>query len=220
MRFYVLILGNIENHGLHLPDDVDFVISKHIAKRIIDEYPKIVSGSSEIKRGVGGIPPKDCFRLEEYQRVVKSKLIDILKNIDSVLIINSHYPNNAVIQQVIEELDLGYKKIVLVDVWNLIMSELNAMFEEEELGHGAKAETSLYVYATEAKIESCKNNLGSLKRYNKQKNKKYWTYPIKFSKNGVYGVVEGFSKETGKTISDTIFNKIKNVIQDEFNLLF
>ena len=216
MRLHLLVLGNIENHGQHLPCDVDTVISKHISERILFELGTKKIKISVVSKGLGGVPPRNSYLIDEYYKKIKNKIKKMVKNSKHILIINSHYPNNFIVQQILEELGGFYKKAILIDVWKIISKELNKKFDEKHMGHGGAIETSLYTYATNTSVSNHKNNISALEDYKKWKNQIYWKYPIKFSDNGVYGIVDGFSKEIGKFISNLITKKICKIIQSEF----
>ncbi|WP_305139873.1 creatininase family protein [Thomasclavelia cocleata] len=223
-------VGSIEQHGPHLPLNVDIMISSAFTREINNKLkntiiaPELTFGARSFPNSGGENLPGTVFisgniLIKVYIDIIKSY---INAGFRKIVFINAHWENEAFLAEAIEickrENILKDIKLLMLSWWSLISdNEMIEIFGKEFIGwhaeHAGKAETSLMMYfypemVRNDKLMICKN-VPSLGIY-------LHPIPLKWiGKQGVLSSSVNSSKEYGKILAEITIDRITNLIKKE-----
>ena len=153
MDMVILPVGAVEQHSLHLPLNVDYLIAQEIARAVstktgVPVLPALAYGHSANHRG---FPGTYSLRPETFQSIVE-ELCDwiVMEGFRRVLFVNGNLPNQFPIQCAIANIGGKHPDLRLRTLnWWDINPELRAWFStDESFGrcHANVAETSLMLH--------------------------------------------------------------------------
>ena len=167
-RILFIPCGSLEQHGPHLPLNVDTVITEEIAKRIASTCGGIVApainyGARSLPGGGGGygFPGNIHIRGELLIEIYYDIIHSFLKNgARRLVIINGHWENYSFLIEAIEKLreenKLEGKKLCSLSWWDVVNSEEMIGIFGEFFGwhteHAGQAETALMMYYHSEKV--------------------------------------------------------------------
>jgi creatinine amidohydrolase len=153
-RIFVLPLGSLEQHGLHLPVFTDSLIISHIANRVeqlrseqIVMFPVQWLGHSPHHRRFG------CVSLDfnPYVQMIRGMCASAIRvGARKILLINGHGGNDTPCKAAQRELKSDYEEledlyIVYAAYWNLAAEQFTAIRSSPigGMGHACEMETSV-----------------------------------------------------------------------------
>jgi len=217
-------VGQIEEHGRHLPVDTDAVIAERVAtavaQRVEDEMPVLVMptlwtgySAKAVARWTG--------TLRVRMRVFADLVFDVCRSLiemglDRIVIINAHGHHPALLETAAREIadDCGVH-IAVVNVWSMGAEAFSAVRKSRPGGaiHGGEFETSLMLYFG-APVDMSKATDEDIMRYNSEfvpadgfagSKKVFWsTWGIQESTTGIYGDPTVASADTGRVVFEAI----------------
>ena len=161
-RIIILPVGSLEQHGPHLPLNVDVVIPTSLAKMVSEELdamvlPPIVYGYKSHPTSGGGELFPGTTSLDGITLI--NLTLDILRETyrhggRRFLILNGHYENVAFVTEAVELLvrEVDDARVVILSWWEQVSDEMvDELFAETgfpgwEPEHAAITETSLMQY--------------------------------------------------------------------------
>jgi creatinine amidohydrolase len=153
--------GSVEQHGPHLPLDVDIVNAHAIAAAAatsVDDFPVLVSppvwtGLSHYKQGhIGTI----TLRMETYVEVVADICRSIYRNgFQRIILLNGHGGNRSINQAIAVKLAEEDVFILPITYWDMVTELLQTQSESDagSIGHAGEWETSLQLYLRPALVD-------------------------------------------------------------------
>ena len=150
----ILPVGSVEQHGPHLPLDVDIFDSWTIAQRAAERMqsipvvvaPPIWWGLSSFHMGYAG---SLTLRLETFTALVDDVCTSIQAHgFKKIVLLNGHGGNMAFIKAAVIKLAAQGIPAAAVTYWDLIPNEMAAISKTDGggIGHGGEMETSLQLY--------------------------------------------------------------------------
>ncbi len=213
----ILPIGSHEQHGPANPLGTDFLIADALAK----EAAK--------RTGVAALPPIPfgvSFHHMHFpgtitiaERVLEEYVLEVLKSlakwgVKKVLIINGHggnlYPLMIASRRAREELGI---KAYIYQWWTSSREKLAELFEPEERGHAAAAETSLNMYLNEQWVRKDRLKDERPKKHELENKIITFTYTKEKSRSGVFGKQLNATPEKGKTLFDTLIEDLVKIIE-------
>jgi creatinine amidohydrolase len=150
----IVPVGSVEQHGPHLPLDVDIVDALALAAATAEAMrpdpvvvsPPIWSGLAHYKMGhVGTI----TLRFETYVAMVSDVCHSIHANgFERIILLNGHGGNRAINQAIAVKLAEDDIFILPITYWDMVQELLDAESERDHgsIGHAGEWETSLQLY--------------------------------------------------------------------------
>ncbi|MEM0361529.1 MAG: creatininase family protein [Sulfolobales archaeon] len=229
----LLPVGSIEQHGLHLPLGLDYLIVDELAKRFVErvrssgikviKLPPIPYGLSSMWSGNPGT-------LEVSEASFMNYLYDLIKSImrcgiKKVLILNGHAGNSDALKVVARRVvnDVGGDSLVIVTSWwELVGDVINEVFESKFF-HADEIETSIAI-ALNIRVVS-ERAVGSEvdRRYDDfwhsldlTKRPKAYVYRFEGFKRlpGSYGNPDKANYEKGVRLVNSIMDRLTKLIVD------
>jgi creatinine amidohydrolase len=150
----LLPIGSTEQHGAHLPVDVDIVCATAVCRQAAEQTtdfpiliaPGIWSGYSPHHMDYAG---SLTLSVATFQAIVREVCQAILHHgFRKVVLVNGHGGNMSLIATVAAQLTTSGQPIASCSWWELIKTELPTILtgETKAVGHACEAETSLYLY--------------------------------------------------------------------------
>lgn len=147
-------LGSTEQHGPHLPVDVDIVCATAVCRRaaeLADDFPILVapsvwSGYSPHHMDFAG---SITVSVATFQALVREICQAILHHgFQKIVLVNGHGGNVSLLGTVAVQFATSGRPIALCSWWNLVQDDFQAILEGElkGVGHACEAETSLYLH--------------------------------------------------------------------------
>jgi creatinine amidohydrolase len=153
MEMVMLPVGAVEQHSLHLPLNVDFLLAQEIARGVsaltgVPVLPAIPYGHSSNHRG---FPGTYSLRPETFQKVIEEMCEWMhAEGFRRVLFVNGNLPNQFPLQNAIANCGARYPDMRMRAMsWWEINAELRTWFStDESFGrcHANVAETSLMLH--------------------------------------------------------------------------
>ncbi|MEZ4499494.1 MAG: creatininase family protein [Thermomicrobiales bacterium] len=150
----IVTTGSVEQHGPHLPLDVDIVDAHAIAAAAamtIDDFPVVVSppiwtGLSHYKQGH---PGTITLRMETYVEVVCDVCRSIHRNgFQRIILLNGHGGNRSINQAIGIKLAEEDIFILPITYWDMVGDLLHkhSLRDGGSIGHAGEWETALQLY--------------------------------------------------------------------------
>lgn len=230
-----LPVGATEQHGRHLPLNVDVVLPTAIAERAARRVgglvaPTLAYGNRSQPRSGGGsiFPGTLNLAAHTFSLVLRDVLIDLFRQkVRKIVVLNGHYENIAPVVEAIElALDaIGRDRcsgliILKIDHWDLLRPEtLKKVFPSGypgiELEHASVIETSMMLALRPDLVD-----LSQALNDGPAKFLPYDRYPVPPSEvppSGVLSLTEGSSAEKGNLLLADCDEQIAEIVRREFN---
>jgi creatinine amidohydrolase len=236
----ILPFGTLEEHGLHLPVNVDAVIAEEVAKRVgeavKDKYPVLVmpvawAGYSvkKMNKWPGVISVRSEVLTEAWFDVMASL---VRMGFKKLLCVNGHGQNPEMIKlaarRISDEFDVN---VVTSNVWSMA-AETMKKIRQSDLGgcggHGDELETSLMLHLTDL-VDMRKATKEDIMRYRSE----FYpgdtfgsatggaflsTWYVQESKTGIYGDPTVATKETGRLLVEGLVSSYVRLIDEYMTL--
>jgi creatinine amidohydrolase len=228
-RVIILPVGAFEQHGPHLPLNVDVVIPTNFASRVADQINGMVlapitygykshptSGGGQLFAGTTSLDGATLIHLA----------LDILRETyrhggRKFLIMNGHYENVAFLTEAIDLFlrNSGDSKVLLVSWWDQVSDELveeifaGAGFPGWDTEHAGITETALMQYFAPELVREDK-----IIDDQSERKPTYSIYPAPdniIPKSGVLYKATYASREKGEKLAKHVTDRIVQIAQDE-----
>ncbi len=227
-------LGATEQHGRHMPLNVDAVLPTAIAERVARRagglvIPTIPYGNRSQPRSGGGsrFPGTINLSAQTFSLVVRDVICELFRHgARKIVVLNGHYEN---IWPSIEGIELAIEalrsagtdglKLVRVDHWELISADTLARifpsgYPGIELEHASVIETSMMLALNPKAVhlaEALNDGPARFKPYDC-----YPEPPAEVPASGVLSLTEGSSAEKGVWLFGEIEERLLQIVQQEF----
>lgn len=203
MRMAIVPTGATEQHGPHLPLNVDYLCAYRIALGVSEEtgipvFPALPFGHSG---GHAGLPATLSLRPETFQKVIE-ELCEWAYDTGfrKILFLNGHLPNIAPLQCAITNLCVAHPDFRLraLSWWDITTDLQKMMYGDSSYGfpHGNIVETSMLRYFRDDLVDMSK----AVKIEGRDK-KMFFAYLLrKLSKTGHMGDPSGSTVELGEKL--------------------
>jgi creatinine amidohydrolase len=221
----ILPVGSLEQHGPHLPVEVDSMLGEQVALRsarklVAAGHPALVlpnmwTGVSEHHMSFGGTITLD---LPTFVAVIEQIVKSVLRHgFRRVVLLNGHGGNENALRSITDELTPKYRApIVEFTYWYAAAEAIGAILETQaNVMHACEAETAMMMavrpeLVAEARIPLAKSN----RTPDPAPGLYRWRTLGAMSSSGVVGNPEAASPDKGRrlldAISDTIAAKLAN----------
>ena len=235
----LLPLGQVEEHGEHLPVSTDYVIADEVAKRIAGEaakkiplllMPTIWTGYSqaEVAQWPGTI------RLRT--RTLMDLLFDVCASLiemgfRKIVILNSHGHHPGIINVVLRELsdEFGVAVAAIANLPAMCKEEYAKLRKSAPGGsiHGGEWETSLMLAlnqpvnmkkATKKDVFKYSSPFVPLDSFSGSKKVDWSTWAIQKSRTGIYGDPTAATREKGERIEAAVLGDMETIVDSLLGL--
>lgn len=150
----LLPLGSTEQHGPHLPVDVDIACSTNVCRRaaeLVEDFPILLapgvwSGYSPHHMDFAG---SITLSAETFQAVVRDVVQSIWHHgFRKIVLVNGHGGNGSLLGTVSVQFATSGRPVALCSWWDLVRDDFRTILDGElkGVGHACEAETSMYLY--------------------------------------------------------------------------
>ena len=231
-KVVLLPVGSLEQHGPHLPLDVDVIIPTNFARMIDNEIGCVVlptinygykshttSGGGQLFPGTTSLNGNTLINL----------VLDILQETyrhggRQFGIINGHYVNEAFIIEAVDLFLKGVKdaKVAIISWWDQVSDEMveylfaEAGFPGWDTEHAGITETSLMLYFAQEKVRE-----GAIIDDQGEWKPTYSVFPPSddiIPKSGVLYKATYASKEKGEKLAIQVTEKFVSIFRHEFKV--
>lgn len=232
----ILPLGATEEHGHHLPLDVDTRIVTNIciaaAKRTQMDVviPEIPFGFESHHMGIPGTINIPSDILIEFGRAVTGSLA--IHGFKHILLVNGHGSNRSIIDLIARNTIVDYPDTLCASIswWELqeVRDVANEILESDPTSHGCELETSVYLHLKKELVQMDKARIDGLNNLTPH----FWSdllgrRPEGFSNpaammeiwhtitgSGVRGNPTNATPEKGKLIFDAAVNELVDLLNE------
>jgi creatinine amidohydrolase len=209
----VVPIGSIEQHGPHLPVQVDTLLVSEVARRAaarvaahepIVVLPTIWSGLAEHHMSLGGTLTLDLATFFGLVRCVVGSLVR--SGFRRILVLNGHGGNIAALNALVGELSSEMKlPIALATYWLLVPEAFKTILEHQSsVQHACEAETSMLLALRPELVDMAQLADASFPaEWSGGSGGVYvWSPVASWSPSGVAGFPQGASAEKGRRLLD------------------
>ena len=235
----ILPFGTVEEHGLHLPVNVDAVIADEVAKRVgeavKDRVPVLVmpvtwAGYSirRMNKWPGVISIRSEILVEAWFDLMASL---VKMGFRKLLCLNAHGQNPEMIKLAARRISDEYDvHVVTSNCWSMAADTMKKIRKSQIGGchHGCEFETSLMLYLTDL-VDMSKATNEDVMRYRSE----FYpgdmfgsatggtflsTWHVQESKTGIYGDPTVATKETGRLLVEGMVRNYGRLIDEYMSL--
>jgi creatinine amidohydrolase len=225
----VLCTGSVEQHGPHMPLDVDLRIPYGLGLRLCERVravlapPVYYAGHSQPATGGGQhFPGTTAIRGHTLSSLIGDILADFARQgCRRFLVLNGHFENTAFIAEAArEESAKSGVKVVVANWWEMVPDEalrklFPAGFPGWEVEHASLTETSLMMYMHP--------DLVHIDRIPPQQGKRHQPTALVFPEpaglvpeTGILYTAEGASESIGEALTNLILERLLQIVAREF----
>ena len=230
-RIIILPVGSLEQHGPHLPMNVDVVIPKNLATMTAEQVeslvlPSIAYGYKSHPTSGGGQLFPGTTSLDGTTFI--NLILDILRETyrhggRRFLILNGHYENVSFLTEAVELFirEADGARVVILSWWDQVSDEMvdklftEAGFPGWDTEHAAITETSLMLYFSPELVREDK-----IIDDQSERKPTYSIFPPPddiIPKSGVLYKATYASREKGEELAKHILDKIVKIVSDELS---
>lgn len=221
----VIPIGSIEQHGPHLPVQVDTLLVSEVARRtarlVADKLPIVVlptiwSGLAEHHMSLGGTLTLD---LATFFGLVRGIVRSVARNgLSKILLLNGHGGNMTALNALVGELSVEMSlPIALATYWIPAQQEFAEILEKQvSVAHACEAETSMLLALRPDLVV-----MTELERVNPPSEWEggasdvyVWQSVSDWSPSGVAGVPNAASAEKGEKLLDAAAKALADRLRD------
>lgn len=222
----ILPCGAIEQHGPHLPVDVDYFdavyLSKCVAERCKDPKPFVlpaipfgVSYHHEDFKGTLSVTN------EALSRFVYDLGMSLAANgIKKIIIINGHGDNMPALTNAAQMINRDARIFVCVDTGESSDADISMITESKNDVHAGEIETSTSLSTRpelvnmDSLVDENVNFGSSFLNYDSERSVKWYVRTKKISESGVIGVPSRASKEKGDRIWEIMIRQLVCLVEE------
>lgn len=224
-KLVILPTGSTEQHGRHLPLDVDTFLVESVCLELGRRVPDKVLILPTIAYGLNmhHIDFPGTIHIEPETFI--AFCLNITKSVayhgfKKILLINGHGSNSPLVDLVARKTVLATESICMaVNYFSLAMEAFNKIRETEVIAHADEFETSLYLYLASERVRMDKAIAGNDVAGKYVSSDSTSNYPVRFNdfwgrwtKTGVHGDPTKATAEKGKIIFDAIIDGLANIV--------
>ncbi len=226
----VLPIGSVEDHGYHLPLDVDNYLIWNICEATAKRSPDDILLMPLIPYGFETHHMDFTGTIDVSQEHLLNFVLDIVKSVahhgfERILIADGHGSNMPILELVARRAILETDALCACFIWpGLAAKEIDAVRESEKQGmaHAAELETSVYLHLAPEKVEMDK----AVKDIGMPESEFIWIdlmngSPVRlmdewtrFSKSGVYGDATIATAEKGKVVFEAVVAAFGRLVKE------
>ena len=175
----IIPIGSVEDHGRHLPLDVDnFLIGsicEEVARRIPDEVLLLPVDPVRLRRSPHELPGTITVKPEHLEAFVLDITLSLAHHgFQKILIADGHGSNMPILDLVARKTIIQSDALCATFLWPALIAELLQKTRESEypggMSHACELETSVYLHLNEAAVQMEKAE----KEIGFHKSKYYW----------------------------------------------
>lgn len=228
-KWVLVPVGSVEQHGPHLPLDVDTVIPEALCKALSPRVsglmaPTISYGARSIPASGGGPSYPGTIRIRG--RVLIEFYEDIISGFISagahrILLLNGHYENEPLLVEAAErcrEKGISADAIVVITSWwSMVSSDvIEEIFHNDFPGwhaeHAGQTETALMLYLApervgDERVDHPRPGPAGIYRHP--------VLPNQIGTKGVLSRTSGVTAEMGKTLFEHLVERLEQLLQED-----
>lgn len=239
----LLPVGQVEEHGPHLPLDCDCIIARETAKTVaealVSELPVLVMPTvwtAYTVRQVARWPGLITFREPEPMiQMIYDILASLVENgFNKIVIINAHGNNPAILELACRRIGSDYDVFPAVTYVLGMSKTIGPQVRQSEMGgcggHAGEEETALLLHLTPELVHMDRATDQDIVRYQTRffpgdiyaqvpnaVSGVYWsTWGVVESETGVYGDPTAATADTGKALFEAIVNNYKAFLREYY----
>lgn len=154
VKAIIIPLGSIEQHSTHLPIGTDYLISYRlaleIARKVLEKRQELVIVTPPIPYGIScEWISRGNYTLSLSAHTYMSLIKEIIENYVSlgfknIILLNAHGGNRCALELVAREVASRVNvKIILINWWELVSTEIEKYTNQKKMLHAGEVETSL-----------------------------------------------------------------------------
>jgi len=221
----ILPIGQVEEHGKHLPVSTDTVIAEAVGQRLAEALVSEDLPTLVMPTVWSGYSTKEMTRWPGTMRVRPQVLTDLIYDISSsliemgfrkIMILTSHGHHTGILRVVVRQIADSYDVYMALVSPATLSTEQYSQIRRSERGgsiHGGEWETSLMLYLNEP-VDMQQATDEDTMRYHSDfiagdnfvgGQKVFWsTWNVQKSKTGIYGDPTVATAETGQATMEAI----------------
>lgn len=227
-KLIILPTGSTEQHGRHLPLEVDAFLVESVCLEVGRRIPEQVLILPTVSYGLnlhhidfpGTIHIEPEIFIDFCLNITKSVAYHGFKKI---LIVNGHGSNSPLVDLIARKTVLSTESLcAAVNYFSLAVEEFNKVRDTEVIAHSDEFETSLYLYLAPERVQMDKAKADSDVIGKYMSSDSTGDYPVRFNdfwgrwtESGVHGNPNSATAEKGKIIFEASVSGLVEVV-DEF----
>jgi creatinine amidohydrolase len=239
----LLPVGQVEEHGPHLPLECDCIIAretaKAVAEEIVSEIPVLVMPTvwtAYSVRQVAHWPGLITFREPEPMiQMIYDILASLVENgFQKIVIVNAHGNNPAILELACRRIGSDYNVFPAVTYVLSMSAAIGPLVRKSEMGgcggHAGEEETALLLHLTPELVHMDRATDKDIVRYHtrffpgdiysdipNRLSRVFWsTWGVVQSETGVYGDPTAATAETGKALFGEIVENYKEFLREYY----
>ncbi len=226
-KLIILPTGSTEQHGRHLPIDVDTFLVESVCMELGRRIPDQVLILPTIAYGLNmhHIDFPGTIHIEPETFI--AFCLNITKSVayhgfKKILLVNGHGSNSPLVDLVARKTVLATESLCMaVNYFALAMDAFNKVRETEVIAHADELETSLYLQLASERVKMDRAVAGNDVAGKYVSSDSTSNYPVRFNdywgrwtKTGVHGDPTKASAEKGKIILDATISGLINIVKE------
>jgi len=226
-KVVILPTGSTEQHGRHLPIDVDLFLAESVCLEAGRRNPDKILVLPPIAYGLNMHHIDFPGTIHIEPDVFIAYCLNITKSVayhgfKKILLINGHGSNTPLIDLVARKTVLETDSLCAAFTYiSLAMDEFNAVKESEVMAHADEFETSLYLALAPERVQMDKAGKGDDVMGKYMSSDSMYTYPVRFNDYwgrwtnlGVHGDATVATAEKGRVIFEAAVTKIGEIVEE------
>ncbi len=226
-KLVILPTGSTEQHGCHLPIDVDTFLVESVCLELGRRIPDQVLILPTIAYGLNMHHIDFPGTIHIEPEVFIAFCLNITKSLayhgfKKILIVNGHGSNSPLVDIVARKTVLATESICMaINYFSLAMDAFNKVRETEVIAHADEFETSLYLYLAHERVKMEKAVKGNDVAGKYMSSDSTSNYPVRFNdywgrwtKVGVHGDPTKATPEKGEIIFSAIISVMIDIVKE------
>ena len=217
---FLIPVGSTEQHGPQNPLGTDFLIAEYIARKTAEKLP-FVFCLPTLPIGVAphhrDFPGTLYLSHQTFEKMVKEVIHSLhIHGFRKIVIINGHGGNTNPLTNAITEYNDIHDMLCFLFEWWKDEDLIESVFGFPEGIHAATMETSVvWAVCPDLVIQERFEGLTSAKKWGREVGGLHLTSrTVQFTKTGIAGPLEGFSREKGEKVLETTISKLVESLKE------